>query len=259
MIGRSAYTLAVNEVGVLINTRSGRFGWLDRRSRGSGLGNTHSAAESISVDTVTSFFEFVIDGEGRTSSTYSTDILVPSNADTFYSGEVELFIFATSWSANSQLGIVGVGRNTVGADSFHEVEILLTSTDIVHEFFIDFALRDGWLRRFNGRLVDLSAYPLDESVSLSAFAGKGVEDVGGVGRTNMTDSTDQVIPFITNASLIFVYLVLSADRVLRVIWITNAAVHVVPSDADTLAKDIVVDLVSGTVYLSSVCFVVDGN
>ena len=89
-----------------------------------------------------------------------------------------MFIFAASGSADSQLGIIEIGRHTVGADSLYKVEIFFTDAVIVDEFFVDFTNRNIRGRGQRRRVVDLSADSLNQDISSSTFTGKGVDFVG---------------------------------------------------------------------------------
>ena len=109
------------------------------------------------------------------------------------------------------------------------------------------ALRDWgywWLRRRN---PFSSAFSLDENVAGSTIAAESVKSVGGVGRADLTDGSNEEETIGAFAPLIDIYLILSADGVVRVELDTLSTLHVVAEDTDTFTEDVVVYLVDGTV------------
>lgn len=109
------------------------------------------------------------------------------------------------------------------------------------------ALRDWgywWLRRRN---PFSSAFSLDEDVAGSTIAAESVKSVGGVGRADLTDGSNEEETIGAFAPLIDIYLILSADGVVRVELDTLSTLHVVAEDTDTFTEDVVVYLVDGTV------------
>lgn len=108
------------------------------------------------------------------------------------------------------------------------------------------ALRDGSYWGLWGRDPSLSAFSLDEDVASSTVAAESVKIIGRVGRADVTDGSDEVVTIGALTSLIFVFLILSADGVVRVELETLSVLHVVAEDADTLAENVVVYLVDGT-------------
>lgn len=102
-------------------------------------------------------------------------------------------------------------------------------------------------RRLGRRVIDLTAFSSFEDVALGALAGKSAEDVGGVGRADIAESSDEIESLGTDAALVTIYLISSAGRIILDVGVADAVGHVVPQDANAFAKDVVIDLIDGAV------------
>lgn len=76
--------------------------------------------------------------------------------------------------------------------------------------FVD-AAAGGHGSRCDGRGVDGSAFTLDEDVALGALAAEGTQDVSGVRRADIADSSNEVEAIGAVAALVAVDLVAAAD------------------------------------------------
>ncbi len=77
------------------------------------------------------------------------------------------------------------------------------------------------------------------------MAGEFLEDVVGVGGTDVAGFPDEVVAYGADASSILVYLVFATGGGGTAVGDTVAAHEVVADDAHALAEDIIVDLVVG--------------
>ena len=74
-----------------------------------------------------------------------------------------------------------------------------------------------------------------------------IDIVGGVGRTEVTDGSNKEEAIIANTSLIFVDFISSADGILGIELMAYSIIHVVAQNTNTLAQNIVVDLIDWTI------------
>ena len=116
--------------GVRISTDSRWNGGRRSFSRRSGFGDAKSTIEIVSIDTITSMMEFIIDSVFRAGIAFSIDILESSDADTGKTGKIELLFSSAGRSANAELSIIVIGSNTVSTNSFNEIEVRKASTDV---------------------------------------------------------------------------------------------------------------------------------
>jgi len=101
----------------------------------------------------------------------------------------------------------------------------------------------GWGRWNVGSLTA----SLDQDVARNALARQSSEVVARVGRTDITDLSNQIETFRAYTAAVFVDLVLPANSWNDSVGDAVAAFEVESDDADTFAKNVVVDLIMGAI------------
>lgn len=108
--------------------------------------------------------------------------------------------------------IIVVGGDTVGTNSFDQVEIYQTSANTVNILLVE-ATNNWWRKNWLGRSdITKSAFTLDKVISSCTDAGSSGKVVGGIGRANIAVTSDEEISNCANTSIILVDLIYSTYR-----------------------------------------------
>ena len=114
---------------------------------------------------------------------------------------------------------------------------------------VDGASWDNWFGGGSRRIVGECAGTIDKSVPWDALARESDELEGGVGRADIADISDEVVPLCADAAAILINIVPAAGGSVDAVGHAVGAFEVEPDEADALTEDVVVDLVIGTVNL----------
>lgn len=188
-----------------------------------------------------------IDRVSRADSAFSVNVVEASDANTLESIKIQLLISLANWSADGKLRIINIRGSTFSADSSNKVEVFKAGADISDESFVESTSRDYRSRGLWRWSIRFTTFTLEEDIAIGTITRKCCQIVGGIGRTDVTETSNEIISSCTDTSLTLVYLISSADRISLDIGVADAVAHVVSKDADALAEDVVVYLINGAV------------
>ncbi len=143
------------------------------------------------------------------------------------------------------MSIIVVGSGAVGANALDEVVSIEADAVVVYETLVDATGGDDGERSGSGRHVGECACTVAEDVSRDAEARESGEIVCGVGGTDIAGRSDKEVALRAGTASVLVDLVSSAGGSGDGVGDAVTAYEVVAYDADTLAEDVVVDLIIG--------------